>query len=99
MRFTKHQYEQAIESLKLGMDQLEPNGRDCSICSDSGHMAFECGMNPLVAVVMCQNIAQNSSKLHDDLHLLSGYEQSFGVQLGPARIIVPDEEPDVEGER
>ena len=93
MRFTAHQYDQAIEALQQGKQQLEANALPCSICSDSGHMAFECGHNPLVAVQMCCNIVKSAQQLHDDLHQLSGFETAFGVQLGPAKVIMPEEFP------
>jgi len=76
--------------------QLEPDGHCCSICGDSGHMAWGCGFNPLVAVYLCKHIAADSEKLHDILHWLAGYESAFGEQLGPAKIVMPpvDEESD-----
>ena len=36
------------KALKLGMEQLEPDGRCCAICGDNDHQAFECAFNPLV---------------------------------------------------
>ena len=50
VRFTSAQYDEAIANLALAKDQLEPDGNSCSICGDSGHMAFECGHNPLVGI-------------------------------------------------
>lgn len=47
MKYTKNDYEKAIEALKLGMTQLEPDGNCCSICGDNGHQAWECHHNPL----------------------------------------------------
>jgi len=86
MRFTKEQYEKAIEALKDGMTQLEPNGDNCHICHDSGHAAFECGWNPLVAVVICKDIATHSEKLHETLHYLAGFDRYMGEQVGPAAV-------------
>ena len=87
MRFSVDQYVLAIESLQNGMKQLEPDGHCCSVCGDSGHMAFECGHNPLVAVALCVGIAKAADKLHEQLHYLAGFNSQFGVQLGPAKIV------------
>jgi hypothetical protein len=89
MRFTAEMYDRAIENLALAKQQLEPDGNPCSVCSDSGHMAFECGHNPLVAVAFCRTIAETSEALHEQLHWLAGLDQAFGVQLGPARVVAP----------
>lgn len=96
MRFTAYQYDEAIKSLQDAKQQLEPDGNCCSICSDSGHMAWECGFNPLVAVEICRQITVGSRELHDTLHYLAGYESAFGEQLGPAKVVVPpvDKESD-----
>jgi hypothetical protein len=91
MRFTAGQYDQAIEALQLAKRQLEPDGNHCSVCGDNGHQAMECGHNPLVAVAMCQRIADQSEELHQTLHTLAGYQQAFGVQIGPRRIVMPEE--------
>lgn len=88
MRFTKDQYERAIDAMTAAKEQLEADGRNCAVCGDSGHQAFECGHNPLVAVAMCNQIVTESEKLHESLHLLGGWEQAFGVQLGPAHIVL-----------
>lgn len=92
MRFTKEQYDNAIENLQLAKQQLEQEAHPCTVCGDSGHLAYECGFNPLVAVAMCNSIAKGSEVLHDTLHLLCGYEQAFGAQLGPRRIVPPQPE-------
>lgn len=44
---TKAEYEKLIQTLKEGMTQLEPDGRLCVICEDSGHQAWECHHNPI----------------------------------------------------
>ena len=38
--------------------------------------------------MMCKNIADKSDMLHE---ILAGYNQAFGIQLGPTRIIIPKE--------
>lgn len=48
--FTKQEYREAIEALKLGMTQLRPDGRSCAICEDTGHQAWECHHNPLLGL-------------------------------------------------
>jgi hypothetical protein len=91
MRFTAYQYDRAIEALQDAKKQLESEANPCSVCGDSGHLAYECGFNPLVAVAMCKSMATGAEVLHETLHAIAGYDQAFGVQLGPARIIVPPE--------
>ena len=73
MRFTKEDYEHAIKHLQEGMKQLEQDGRCCSICEDTGHMAWECGHNPLVAIALCNGIATRAGELHDLLHHPTGH--------------------------
>jgi hypothetical protein len=46
-RPSKTDYLTAIESLRLGMHQLEPDGKCCIICGDNDHQAWECHHNPL----------------------------------------------------
>ncbi len=41
-------YEEAIEALRDAQGQLMPDGRNCAVCTDSGHQAWECHHNPLV---------------------------------------------------
>lgn len=89
MRFTKRNYEEAIANLQAAMEQLEPDGGNCAVCGDGGHQAFECGHNPLFAVLMCQQIAQQSEALHQTLHSLAGWDFAFGEQLGPRKAIMP----------
>lgn len=91
MRFTANQYDQAIASLQAAKLQLEPDGNCCSVCGDSGHMAFECGHNPLIAVEICEQLAHESYQLHETLHRLAGFDHAFGVQLGPARVHMPED--------
>lgn len=68
MRFTAKQYDEAIKNLTDAKLQLEPDGRNCVVCGDSGHQAFECGWNPLVAVEICCSIAKEARALHDKIH-------------------------------
>ena len=88
MRFTAEQYDKAIADLELAKAQLEPDGNCCAVCG-SGHMAWDCGHNPLVAVALCQRIAAESEALHETLHYLAGHDSAFGVQVGPAKVILP----------
>lgn len=92
MRFTRQQYEKAIVSLQDAMQQLEPDGHICACCGDSGHQAFECGFNPLVAMAICRDIAKQSEQLHDTLHFLSGCDFRMGQMIGPAAVHPPEDE-------
>lgn len=67
-RFTDEQYDKAIRHLQDARTQLEPNGHGCHCCGGSGHQAFECGHNPLVAMAMCRDIAEHAAKMHEHLH-------------------------------
>lgn len=87
MRFTTQDYKTAIENLRLGMTQLEPDGDDCAICGDVGHQAMECGRNPLVAQSICVSLAKQSDALHETLHALAGYNSYMGETTGPAAVI------------
>lgn len=91
--FTAHQYREAIAALEAGKTQLEPDGRSCSICEDTGHQAWGCGRNPLLAMRLCERIARESDALHETLHLLAGHERYMGEQVGPARVVAPDAAP------
>jgi hypothetical protein len=95
MRFTAEQYQLAIESLQDAQKQLEADGNPCAVCGDSGHMAWECGHNPLVAVVICRQIAEQSEQFHNTLHYLSGFDTEFGVQLGPAKVVMPQSQEEL----
>jgi hypothetical protein len=104
MRFTDIQYQTAIADLEAARKQLVPDGNVCSVCEDGGHMAFECGFNPLVAMRLCRTTAKAADELHDSvhaeesdvsekthqlLHWLAGYDSMFGVHQGPAKVVVP----------
>lgn len=48
-RPTAEDYAEAIRALQDAALQLEPDGRDCTVCGDGGHQGFECdGHNPLI---------------------------------------------------
>lgn len=91
--FTTHQYDKAIEALQLGRQQLEPDGRNCMICGDGDHQAWECHHNPLRAMRLLMVIHQQSHELHDSLHHLCGYDNP-GLGAGFVAA-VPDAEPEV----
>lgn len=69
-RFTQAQYDAAIADLRDAATQLAPDGDGCHVCGDSGHQAFECGSNPLLAEAVCHGIAERASDLHDEMHRL-----------------------------
>lgn len=82
MRFTREQYEKAQGDIADAMGQIEPNGHGCHVCGDSGHVAYECGSNPLFAMATCKAIAARARELHDELHALEGRADSECVD-GP----------------
>lgn len=79
MRFSKEQYEKAIANLQDGMKQLAPDGRCCVICHDTGHQAWECGHNPLLAMATCEGVAKSSARLHDELHEIEARMDAMNV--------------------
>jgi hypothetical protein len=89
MRFTTKQYDEAIESLRSARKQLEPDGQNCACCGDGGHQAFECGHNPLVAMVLCKAISDSAAELHEHLHYLAGCNVRMGEPIGPATVRAP----------
>jgi hypothetical protein len=70
VRFTASQYDQAIAALRDAREQLVPDGYCCRICNDTGHQAWECGHNPLLAMATCEGIARSAMALHDRLHTI-----------------------------
>ena len=68
MRFTAAQYDAAIEALTTAKGQLAPDGQCCHICGDSGHMAWECGHNPLFAMGVCEDLVASAIKTHKQVH-------------------------------
>ncbi len=69
-RFSIQQYDKALADIADAKGQLEPDGRVCVICHDSGHQAWECGWNPLLAMVLCAATAARANELHEKLHAL-----------------------------
>jgi hypothetical protein len=69
VRFTADQYDQAIGALRDGRDQLA-DGFCCRICHDTGHQAWECGHNPLLAMGTCEGVATQAMQLHDRIHVI-----------------------------
>ena len=70
MRFTVAQYDAAIEALVAAKGQLVPDGQGCRICHDTGHQAWECGHNALLAMSVCTDLAGQTQRLHDQLHAI-----------------------------
>ena len=62
MRFTIEQYDKAIKALEAAKTQLDPDGDECHSCGDSGHQAWECEHNPLLAMAICEGIAKASEE-------------------------------------
>lgn len=48
--FSIKDYNKAIATMRLARIQIEPDGKNCVICGDNDHQAFECRHNPLVAM-------------------------------------------------
>ncbi len=48
MDIKQSEYDDAIVKLLYGKTQLEPDGRNCVICGDDDHQAFECHHNLIV---------------------------------------------------
>ena len=88
--FTRVQYESAVRALRLGSEQLEPDGKCCAICGDTGHQAWECGHNPLYAMATCVAMAATAQQMHDTLYLLAGLDTYMGETIGPAKVVLPD---------
>lgn len=85
--FLVDEYNAAIKALEEARDQTA-KGKECegcSICGD-GHPVYECGRNPLRAIEICKQIANQSDDLHEILHELAGYNTFMGEQKGPAAI-------------
>lgn len=80
MRFTLGQYNHAIANLEDAAKQLAPDGSGCVVCGDSGHQAWECGHNPLLAVAICEDIAKRAHDLHERIHALPD-DQKLGAEL------------------
>lgn len=94
MRFTAEQYNAAIAGLVLARARPGPGGNPCAVCGDSGHAAWECGHSPLATAAMCREVARIAEQAHGALHRLAGFDQAFGVQLGPGKFVIPDSRPE-----
>lgn len=87
MRFTAQQYDEAIANLQAAKNQLEPDGRDCAICGDGGHQAWECAFNPLRAMAAARAVFDGAHALHEALHSLCGYRTAPIVSPSLAAIV------------
>lgn len=67
---TDGMYENAIAALQNATRQLEPDGRNCAVCGDTDHQAFECHHNPLVLAAKYQALLESAVPLHELLHKL-----------------------------
>jgi len=45
---TMQEYGEAVEAITNAQEQMIPDGRNCMVCGDSGHQAWECHHNPIV---------------------------------------------------
>ncbi|NUP08371.1 MAG: hypothetical protein HOW73_20165 [Polyangiaceae bacterium] len=72
MKFTKADYDRALADLSLAATQLAPDGRNCAVCGDTDHQAFECHQNPLVLARRYEELKEKADELHDSLHRVMG---------------------------
>lgn len=118
MRFGVHQYDAVTDAIRDARGQLKPDGTSCHVCHDTGHQAWECGHNPLLAMALCEATEKRATEMHDRLHAieeamndsdqsetlaawrddaheflhwLSGSCSYMGVQMGPARVALPED--------
>lgn len=69
---TELEYVEAIRALLDGKTQLWPDGKNCAVCTDDGHQAFECRFNPVVLARSFQLVEDRAHELHEQLHHLLG---------------------------
>jgi hypothetical protein len=84
VRFTAAQYDAAIEALIAAKGQIAPDAQRCRICHDTGHMAWECGHNPLYAMSACEGLVTDSCKAHEKLHAI---EEKMSAADQPAALV------------
>ena len=69
---TRAEYEDAKAAIEKAATQLEPDGRNCAICLDTDHQAWECRFNPVVAMKRLDKLKAWVDELHESLHLKLG---------------------------
>lgn len=65
---TAEDYEEAMLALRSASGQLVPDGNSCAVCGDSGHQAFECRDNPVVALIVLEAVRGRLRDFHEMLH-------------------------------
>jgi cobalamin biosynthesis Co2+ chelatase CbiK len=65
---TRADYEEAIAAIEKAMCQLEPDGKPCAICKGTDHQAWECGFNPVLAVMERDRLNAFIDEVHEHIH-------------------------------
>ena len=65
---TRAEYEEALAAIDKGLCQLEPDGKNCAICQDTDHQAWECRFNPVRAMKQRDRLAMFIEVIHDQIH-------------------------------
>lgn len=75
---TQEDYQQVIKDCINGLQQLEPDGDDCTICGGNDHQAFDCvNHNPVLLIKKAKRVIYRC--YHCGLELTEeNAEQHFG---------------------
>jgi hypothetical protein len=81
-------YDEAVEALREARTQLEPDGRGCVVCGDTGHQAMECHHNPLVLARRHATAEDVWKCFHcgDKFTTEADARRHFGPELSPAPV-------------
>jgi hypothetical protein len=71
-RPTVADYDEAIETLRIAKTQIVMDGKNCAVCHDSGHQAWECHHNPLVRARWAVLYEAWAGEFHEQLHKIMG---------------------------
>lgn len=69
---TRYEYEAAIAAIDKAKTQLEPDGRNCAICLDTDHQAWECRFNPVLAMIERDRLTAFLDEVHESIHKRQG---------------------------
>lgn len=65
---TRSEYAEAIAALEKAVTQLEPDGKNCAICLDVDHQAWECRFNPVLAMRERDRLNDFLDDVHERIH-------------------------------